>query len=389
MTGPAACLTSRSAVRVVHVLALCGPVIGCGSDAPTAPVVPPPTPITTPSPPDRGPPPVPTELRVSVTGDGFTWTWDRVDDADGYRVQFSPDEVFTEDDPRVLIPSNDPSRLTFSVTWSPWSGHRPYLRVQSYIVIDREELASAWSLAVAPERPTPIFDRSTRDQPDDFPGPQVHIVYAIASDGEDHHLDIAGQIHYAVEAAQDFLAAEIQREFRIDTYNGTPDITFVRISGFSERDLAITQDQIPGLQAGIRQGMRGLRTNKLYAVFYSSDVSMGLNGRAGANIAGTYVKPSFVSNWDLFGYWEPAATMIHEVFHLLGAVPNCAPNLDRDGAHVNSAESGWLDIMSPGGAAVAGNMDEIEIDFGRDDYYGHGRPDCLDMAASPYFRTVE
>lgn len=391
MTGPPANQPPRWAVRIVQALALCGAFVGCGNDGPTAPIVPPstptPEPVTTPTP-DRGPPPVPTNLRISVTEDGFTWAWDRVESADGYRVQVSLDEVFTEDDPRVLIPSNNPDRLTFSARWSQ-IGHRPSLRVQSYILIDGEELPSAWSSPVAPERPEPLFDRFTQDQPDDFSGPQIHIVYAIASDGEDQHLDTAGQIRYAVEAAQDFLAAKIRRGLRVDTYNGTPDITFVRISDFTERDLAITRDQIPGLQAGIHREIRGLRANKLYAVFYTSSESMGSKGRAGANIAGTYIRNNFVSDWALFGYWQPAATMIHEVFHLMGAVPNCAPNLDRNGAHVNSSESGWRDLMSPGGAVSANSMDEIEIDFGRDDYYGHGRPDCLDIARSPYFRTAE
>ena len=231
-----------------------------------------------------------------------------------------------------------------------------------------------------------MFDRFTEDQPDDIDGPQIHFVYAIASDGEDHRLDTAGQIHYAVETAQDLLATKIQKVFRIDAYNGVPDITFVRISDFTERELAIAQGRMPRFLAGIGNEME-IEVHKLYAVFYTSSEPMGWDGYAGSKIAATFIKPDSVSDWELLGQWVPAAVMTHEVFHLLGAVPYCAPNLDPDGKHVNARESGGLDLMVA--SPSADSLDEIEIDFGRDDYYGHHRSDCPDIARSPWLRAAE
>ena len=69
--------------------------------------------------------------------------------------------------------------------------------------------------------------------------------------------------------------------------------------------------------------------------------------------------------------------MVHELFHTMGAVPECAPN-EGQGRHVIDDAT---DVMW----ARAGNVgwDLTEIDVGRDDYYLHGNPGCLDIADSP------
>jgi hypothetical protein len=68
--------------------------------------------------------------------------------------------------------------------------------------------------------------------------------------------------------------------------------------------------------------------------------------------------------------------LLHELFHLLGAVPACAPN--GDGArHVDDSPS---DLMHRhGGGAVP------RLDVGRDDYFGHGIEGCPDLAGSDLF----
>ena len=73
--------------------------------------------------------------------------------------------------------------------------------------------------------------------------------------------------------------------------------------------------------------------------------------------------------------------MIHEVFHLMGAVAACAPNQGR-GAHVVDHD---LDIMSN---STAPHWEWTYIDYGNDDYYGHGRSDCVDISTSPYFEPA-
>jgi WD40 repeat protein len=67
----------------------------------------------------------------------------------------------------------------------------------------------------------------------------------------------------------------------------------------------------------------------------------------------------------------------HEMTHALGAVPRCAPHYDGSG-HVNQDNR---DVLYQGG----GGRDflNLMLDPGHDDYYGHGRTDCLDIATHP------
>ncbi|MEO8692311.1 MAG: hypothetical protein ABI658_02280 [Acidimicrobiales bacterium] len=67
----------------------------------------------------------------------------------------------------------------------------------------------------------------------------------------------------------------------------------------------------------------------------------------------------------------------HEMTHAFGAVPRCAPHYDGSG-HVNSDNRDVL-YQGPGGRDFLNLM----LDPGHDDYYGHGRPDCVDIATHP------
>ncbi|MCY3634231.1 MAG: fibronectin type III domain-containing protein [bacterium] len=76
----------------------------------------------------------------------------------------------------------------------------------------------------------------------------------------------------------------------------------------------------------------------------------------------------------------------HELVHLLGAVQPCAPNYSSLG-HVltffsEDEHPGELsDIMSSWGGSR--ELSKSVLDVGRDDYYGHGRDDCYDIANNP------
>ena len=67
----------------------------------------------------------------------------------------------------------------------------------------------------------------------------------------------------------------------------------------------------------------------------------------------------------------------HELGHLLGAVPSCAPNYGNGGHVVDDPR----DLLYAGSSGR--DWDNIILDPGRDDYYGHGRSDCTDIADSP------
>lgn len=66
----------------------------------------------------------------------------------------------------------------------------------------------------------------------------------------------------------------------------------------------------------------------------------------------------------------------HEMVHAFGAVPPCAPNYDA-GSHVGDDSRDVL-YQGPDGR----DWENLMLDPGRDDYYGHGRSDCLDISDS-------
>ena len=129
-----------SAVLAVGIL-----TPGCGGDEAPSPTVPAPAP--TPAPPstpepEAPSPRVPTNLRFSASGGDFIeWSWDAVEGVDGYRVQFSENEAFTEADDIVLRTAQ---QLSYRREGVPPDASA-YLRVQSIVRVDAEEVTSEWS----------------------------------------------------------------------------------------------------------------------------------------------------------------------------------------------------------------------------------------------------
>lgn len=233
--------------------------------------------------------------------------------------------------------------------------------------------AHSASVALEVSRPTP---RATTDRPDDRSGPQVHFVYAVPSDGADRHLDRYGYIRTSITVIQEWLAENAGSELRIDTHGGRPDITFVRLT-HSTRALMDRETFLDRIQ--IAMGGRGSTTNKkIYAVFY------GAPGPPVGGLARPRGPAAVILGVDYPGTDEEAPqsddmTMIHELFHALGAVASCAPNHGR-GAHVVDDPR---DIMYSGGERSWGAGARIDED--RDDYFGHDNGDCTDIADSPFW----
>ena len=91
-------LTVLSALALFFLSALLITACGDGDSEPPTPVTPAPTPAPPPAP-EPMPSRVPANLRVSESDEDFIeWTWDRVEGASGYRVQFSLDDDFTDAD---------------------------------------------------------------------------------------------------------------------------------------------------------------------------------------------------------------------------------------------------------------------------------------------------
>ncbi len=218
--------------------------------------------------------------------------------------------------------------------------------------------------------------RSYQDRPDDYEGPQIHLVYAVPEDVPDRGLDLSGEIEDSVAVVQHWIRQAIGYQLNLDTYGGRPDVSFVRLL----TPLSGTQDSFADLLDGLDLAL-DLQQNKKYLVF-----TPGLNyaGRASRLVSAVFLDRYVGATWgdfvdhrlprDLkFGVTSTEIVALHELFHTFGAAAECAPNFEA--YHVNDTLD---DVMTRG----------QQIDFGRDDYFGHGRADCTDTANSPYWRRV-
>jgi hypothetical protein len=235
--------------------------------------------------------------------------------------------------------------------------------------------------------------RSTADRTDDVSGPQVHLVYAIPSDGTDRALDTNGVISGTVAVWEDWLASQTGgRILRLDTYQGADDITFVR--------LPQTDAELAGADPYIRDRIEAdLETSglivpgKIYAVYYDGASTYACGGGAWPPVlpgvvAALYLHGAppgappcdtnqFHARGEAPGYLDFA--MIHEIMHTLGFVPSCAPHFTLAG-HVSD---------SPNDLLYAGpqNWYPMTLDVGHDDYFNAHIPGCPDLSDSLYLES--
>ncbi len=226
-------------------------------------------------------------------------------------------------------------------------------------------------------------DRSTRDRPDDFEGPQIHAVYAVPSDREDRNLDRWGDVATSFEAIQNWLAEEIGYRLKLDTYGGELDVSFLRVSFTHQEGDGQAGGLVHGLTDEIEAAM-GLDPDKIYAIYYDGRQA-GVCGSApfGGPGAAVYLSCSDATlgaDPDEISTFE--AVMVHELLHVFRAVDPCAPN-HIPGSHVGDDPA---DLMYTKQDRV--QRPEAVIDRGRDDYFGHGRSDCLDTARSRWWEPL-
>ena len=129
-----------------------------------------------------------------------------------------------------------------------------------------------------------------------------------------------------------------------------------------------------GLRAGPSTG-----TNLYGALMLACELRAA--GRTGSivfiPIGNCGIGVSETSTWPFGGTY----LMAHELTHLLGAVPFCAPNADGTG-HVSDDNR---DVLYSG--PEARDWDNLMLDPGNDDYYNHGQDGCTDIADSPLLGT--
>lgn len=237
----------------------------------------------------------------------------------------------------------------------------------------------------------PIGQRTTVDRPDDSDLPQIHLVYALASDGVDRFFDTNGAIKTSVESVSYWFRTQSgDLDLRWDTYNGELDVTFFRLDS-DEKSITAWGAYVRDVLEQELKAAGAIQGNKQYMVFYdgASTYSCGggpwpplLYGVVGALYLKGLPDSPFPCDTNTLGASSTAPgyldiAMFHEFIHALGITPTCAPNQHSSG-HVSDSPN---DLMWAGDAPW--NLPP-KLDIGNDDYFRHGNPDCPDLANVGY-----
>jgi Divergent InlB B-repeat domain len=235
---------------------------------------------------------------------------------------------------------------------------------------------------LAAATPARALPRVTFDRPDDFAGPQVHMLYVVAADVADRGLDTDGEIAASVASWQGWLRGQTGgRGIRLDTYQGALDVTFFRLAttsgGALPRPVGAISTELAA--AGFSA------PEKIYAVYYdgASTVTCGDGGApypseyltgSDSRVGGARCTGGFAASPP--GYFDFG--LLHELVHALGYVPSCAPHA----AALEHVGDSPYDLMWGGGPWAS--LPEMQLDVGHDDYFEARIPGCPDLSGSRF-----
>jgi uncharacterized delta-60 repeat protein len=208
------------------------------------------------------------------------------------------------------------------------------------------------------------------------PPVELHVAYAVPSDMA-HDPSLPAAIRHEVGLVQDWLAGQTGgRRLRSRMAGGqllvsmpTLGMTKSEVESAPYLDTSAVEDELRRL--GYGQGVEHL------AVFIP--VNWGACGQSSGRMAFMFMNACNIYPSAGTRSWPYGSTYLfaHEVIHGLGAVPGCAPHAEPGGHVVDDNR----DLLYQGPSQR--DWDNLKLDPGRDDYYGHGRPDCLDIATHP------
>src|SRR5688500_14930305 len=246
-------------------------------------------------------------------------------------------------------------------------------------------------------------DRAMIDMPDDISGAQVHFLYVVPSDGTDGQLDTNGAMEQSIARIENWFVKQTGNQgLRLDTHNGVPDITFVRLPHSNAQ--ATARNPWPLWVMGEDLVAAGFRDPaKVYAAFYDGRSAWACGGASSPalpKLGAMYLQaqptndprpcrdaPGFGTGADRPGYFEIG--LLHEILHVIGFTPRCAPHASADGYgdHVNDSPA---DLMyGPDARSRSGwNWSNAVLDFNHDDYYRANVPVCPDLSSSPYVAAL-
>ena len=245
-----------------------------------------------------------------------------------------------------------------------------------------------------------VRTRAVTDMPDDISGSQVHFLYVVPLDGTDRQLDTTGAIEQSITRIKRWVVSRSgDQGLRVDTYNGVPDITFVRLPHTDAQATSVNPWPIDVIGEDlVAAGFND--PDKVYAAFYDGHSTYACGGAkspALPKLGAMYLlgwptndphpcsdAPGFGTGTDQPGYFEIG--LLHEVLHTLGFVPSCAPHV-TELDHVDDSPTDLMyhpDAKSPAGW----DWSHAVLDFNHDDYYRAHIQGCPDLSDSPYLAPM-
>jgi hypothetical protein len=244
-------------------------------------------------------------------------------------------------------------------------------------------------------------DEATADRlPDAVASYQVHVVYAIPSDGTDRYFERALPIARDLAAIDSWWRLQDPTRtprFDLEAFPGCDsafgglDISFLRLPRTGAAYAAITRGGYEALAGDVAEAFSD--RYKKYVVYYDGPLAPGEDvcGASsdgppdrGASFAFTFVDADptdgFCGTLGSSDYMS--VTAVHELIHNLGAVEPQAPH-QCEGGHVCDAPG---DIMRSSGSS--NSLFDYALDVGRDDYYGHSGT-WWDVQDSPWLSHLD
>jgi len=237
--------------------------------------------------------------------------------------------------------------------------------------------ASSSSVSNSSAVTSSVSGRSILDRPDKFIDKyQVHVIYAVPSDKQDHQLDLTNGLEVSLNAANNFFFKTTNQKIRFDeTDSGHIDISFLRLpmnDNYYASKLAFARESV---QTDVRTA--GFNDpKKIYLVYYegTNEATCGNAPSVGSGDGvtvlylhglGNFSSPcdsqGFTTDVSVATYWE--FVPLHELVHTLSFVGACAPHGKTQPTHTSDDPS---DLMYAGDQPWR----PTTIDPGQDDYYG-------------------
>jgi hypothetical protein len=266
--------------------------------------------------------------------------------------------------------------------------------------VRRAALGPAAAAAPPPVQWCGGTERATADRvPDVVGGNLVHVIYAIASDGQDQFDTFSHRIATDIGALDAWWRRQDPtRTVRFDlasfpgctTMAGQLDLTFVRLPHPTTTFLPLVNN-LGAIIVDLAALGFDVRT-KRYLVYYDGPTNdVDVCGIANPDLTGRIGGAQYTAAvWmracaaDVGAGNELASTATHELMHSMGALPTGAPHPCPRGDDGHPCDS-TLDIMYP---LISFPFEQLQLDVGRDDYYGHSGT-WLDLQDSAWLMRAD